>query len=150
MQLCTFRQFIYCKIFTILVLEYLQKSHDDFFSFLASAPKKLAHNFPYVFFRLAVKRLIWGKMINLGQTCVAPDYVMCSSKLQEKLLPMIKEILEEYFGKEPENSPDLCRIVSDRHYQRLVSMIENTKSNIVLGKNFSLFRNKRFMLDEIP
>ena len=83
-----------------------------------------------------MKRLIWGKMVNLGQTCVAVDYVLCSSKLQEKLVPMIREVLEEHFGKEPEKSPDLCRIVSDRHYQRLVSMIENTKSNIVLGKIF--------------
>lgn len=83
--------------------------------------------------RLAVKRLIWGKMINLGQTCVAPDYILCSSKLQEKLVPMLKVVLEEYFGKDPENSPDLCRIVSDRHYQRLVSMIQNTKSDIAIG-----------------
>ena len=75
-------------------------------------------------------------MINLGQTCVAPDYVLCSSKLQEKLVPMLKATLEEYFGKDPENSPDLCRIVSDRHYQRLVSMIQSTKSDITLGKNF--------------
>ena len=97
--------------------------------------KDVFNNIPidYVFFRLAVKRLIWGKMINLGQTCVAPDYILCSSKLQEKLVPMLKVVLEEYFGKDPENSPDLCRIVSDRHYQRLVSMIQNTKSDIAIG-----------------
>ena len=103
--------------------------------FTALPKKKLIWPFIMYFFRLAVKRLIWGKMINLGQTCVAPDYILCSSKLQEKLVPMLKVVLEEYFGKDPENSPDLCRIVSDRHYQRLVSMIQNTKSDIAIGKS---------------
>ena len=101
--------------------------------------------------RIAVKRLVWGKMVNLGQTCVAPDYVLCSSKVREKLVPMIKEVpklfyfgknsksnfncflqvSEEFFGKEPEKSSDICRIVNDRHYKRLCSLIQNTKSDIV-------------------
>ena len=120
------------------ITKYIKKNVKKYFlsAHVYCTPKKTINfTLNYVFFRLAVKRLIWGKMINLGQTCVAPDYILCSSKLQEKLVPMLKVVLEEYFGKDPENSPDLCRIVSDRHYQRLVSMIQNTQSDIAIGKN---------------
>ena len=120
------------------ITNYFKKSVNNYFlsaHVYCTPQKKMNFALDYVFFRLAVKRLIWGKMINLGQTCVAPDYILCSSKLQEKLVPMLKVVLEEYFGKDPENSPDLCRIVSDRHYQRLVSMIQNTKSDIAIGKS---------------
>ena len=81
---------------------------------------------------LAVKRIVWGKMINLGQTCVAPDYVLCSSSVQNKMIPMIKQVMEEFFGNEREKCSDLCRIVSDRHYQRLKGLIDRTKGNFAL------------------
>lgn len=82
---------------------------------------------------LAAKRLVWGKAINLGQTCVAPDYVLCNAKVQERLIPAIKAATEEFFGTNPKESSDLCRIVSDRHFQRLKTMLDQTKGTIVQG-----------------
>ena len=83
--------------------------------------------------RLAVKRIVWGKMINLGQTCVAPDYILCSSKVAQAIVPMIKQVTDDFFGPNRETSPDLCRIVNDRHFQRLKKIIETTKGKIEMG-----------------
>ena len=67
----------------------------------------------------------------MGQTCVAPDYVLCSSSIKEKLVGHIKAVHKDFFGDEPEKNADLCRIVNDRHYKRLFDLIQKTKGNIV-------------------
>ena len=82
---------------------------------------------------VAARRIIWGKMVNLGQTCIAPDYILCSKKTQEKFIQKVKEIVEEWFGKDPEKSPDLCRIVTERHFDRLVKLIENSTGKVAYG-----------------
>ena len=66
--------------------------------------------------RTAAKRIVWGKMINLGQTCVAPDYVLCNSVMRDKFVAMINETMEEFFGpaEDRDKSMDLCRIVNRR------------------------------------
>ena len=84
----------------------------------------------------AMKRLLWGKMINLGQTCIAPDYILCSSRTQTKVLDLTKKIMKEWFGEKPKESPDLCRVVSERHFDRLVSLMKSSKGEIVFGKYF--------------
>ena len=66
---------------------------------------------------LAAKRIVWGKMINLGQTCVAPDYVLCNSAVMQKLVAKINETTQEFFGpmEGREKNADLCRIINDRY-----------------------------------
>lgn len=66
---------------------------------------------------IAVKRIIWGKLVNAGQTCIAPDYVLCTRETQEKFVAKAKEVLQEFYGSNPKASPDLCRIVSDKQFQ---------------------------------
>lgn len=66
---------------------------------------------------VAAKRIMWGKCMNAGQTCIAPDYILCSKEVQEDFVKNAKIALKEFYGEDPKNSPDLCRIVSDRHYQ---------------------------------
>ncbi|XP_026288446.1 aldehyde dehydrogenase family 3 member B1 isoform X3 [Frankliniella occidentalis] len=68
---------------------------------------------------VAVKRIIWGKVVNAGQTCIAPDYLLCTRETQEKFVAKAKEVLQEFYGSNPKTSPDMCRIVSDRQFQRL-------------------------------
>lgn len=68
---------------------------------------------------VAVRRLIWGKCINLGQTCVAPDYVLCTKDIRDKIVEKAKEILKEWYGDDPQRSPDLCRIINGRHFRFL-------------------------------
>ncbi|XP_029013862.1 aldehyde dehydrogenase family 3 member B1 [Betta splendens] len=80
----------------------------------------------------AARRLIWSKFFNAGQSCVAPDYVLCSPATRDALLPAVKKSLEDFYGKEPQASPDFSRIVSDRHWTRLVELLKKTSGRIVV------------------
>lgn len=66
---------------------------------------------------IAVKRILWGKCINVGQTCIAPDYVICTPEVQNKFIPEAEKVLKEWYGENPKESPDLARIINDNHYQ---------------------------------
>jgi acyl-CoA reductase-like NAD-dependent aldehyde dehydrogenase len=66
---------------------------------------------------IAVRRILWGKFINVGQTCVAPDYILCTKEIQSKIIHEAKSILLEWYGENPQNSPDLCRIINDVHFE---------------------------------
>ncbi|XP_055707502.1 aldehyde dehydrogenase, dimeric NADP-preferring isoform X7 [Phlebotomus papatasi] len=81
----------------------------------------------------ATRRILWGKLINAGQTCIAPDYLLCSKEVQGKFLEEARKVLQEWYGKNSKESPDLCRIVNTRNYQRLVGMLKS--ANVALGGN---------------
>lgn len=66
---------------------------------------------------IATKRILWGKFINAGQTCIAPDYLLCSKQVQKQFLEEAKNILKEWYGANPKDSPDLCRIINQSHFQ---------------------------------
>ncbi|XP_049962956.1 aldehyde dehydrogenase, dimeric NADP-preferring-like isoform X1 [Schistocerca serialis cubense] len=74
---------------------------------------------------IAVKRILWGKCLNAGQTCVGPDYLLCTKDLEKRFIAIAKEVLREWYGDNPKNSPDLARIVTDRHFQRLQAFLSN-------------------------
>lgn len=84
-------------------------------------------------FDIAVKRIIWGKCINAGQTCIAPDYILCTRQIQSKFVEKAKELLKIWYTDDPKSSPDLCRIVSEKHYlyARLNYIYFNIYENIV-------------------
>lgn len=81
----------------------------------------------------AAHRLAWAKFFNAGQSCVAPDYVLCTKATQDALVPALTSVLEKFYGKEPQKSPDLSRIVSARHFTRLMKLLERTKGKVVIG-----------------
>ncbi|XP_011648069.1 aldehyde dehydrogenase, dimeric NADP-preferring isoform X2 [Pogonomyrmex barbatus] len=83
---------------------------------------------------MATKRILWGKCINVGQTCIAPDYLLCTPEVQNKFVEEAKKILQEFYGDNPRESPDLARIITDKHYQRLVNYLSD-KSKIAVGGN---------------
>lgn len=66
---------------------------------------------------LATKRILWGKLMNLGQTCIAPDYILCTKAVQGQIIEASREILKEFYGEDIQNSPDLCRIVNNANFQ---------------------------------
>jgi aldehyde dehydrogenase (NAD+) len=75
----------------------------------------------------AAKKIIWGRFINGGQTCVAPDYVLVSNKVQAQLLSHLKQELGRFYGEDDRqisNNPDYARIIDNRHYERLKDLIE--------------------------
>lgn len=69
--------------------------------------------------------------MNAGQTCIAPDYLLCSKEVQEKFLKTSKKILKEFYGDNPKTSPDYNRIVNDNHFRRLTALLNNCK--VALG-----------------
>lgn len=71
------------------------------------------------------KRIVWGKFVNAGQTCVAPDYLLVHEDIQSDLLAALQKHIRDFFGDPPAESPDLARIVSDRQFDRLASLLEN-------------------------
>ncbi|CAJ1075632.1 aldehyde dehydrogenase family 3 member B1 [Xyrichtys novacula] len=81
----------------------------------------------------AARRLIWSKFFNAGQSCVAPDYVLCTEATRDALLPELRQAVEDFYGKEPQTCPDLCRIVSPRHWTRVMEMLKKTSGKVVLG-----------------
>ncbi|MED0997110.1 aldehyde dehydrogenase [Bacillus mobilis] len=82
---------------------------------------------------LAAKRIVWGKFLNTGQTCIAPDYIMVHSDVKEELISKMKETIVMYYGENPIQSKDYGRIVNDRQFNRLASIIEQDKENVVFG-----------------
>jgi aldehyde dehydrogenase (NAD+) len=83
--------------------------------------------------RSAAKRIAWGKFLNAGQTCVAPDYVLVDSRAEAALTGALVEQIRRFFGDEPAKSPDFGRVVSDAHFARLANLLEATKGKVIVG-----------------
>ncbi|BES94687.1 Aldehyde dehydrogenase [Nesidiocoris tenuis] len=75
--------------------------------------------------KLAAKRILWGKCVNAGQTCIAPDYVMCNKDVEQKLIDASKEIIQEWYGQDVSKSQDYPRIVNDNHYRRVAKFLKD-------------------------
>ena len=89
----------------------------------------------------AAKRILWGKMINTGQTCIAPDYVLCSKKTEAKFVKIANELVKTWYGENSADSPDLCRIITERHFDRLMTLMPSDGKNgkALLGKMINQF-----------
>ena len=74
---------------------------------------------------VAARRIAWGKFVNCGQTCVAPDYVLVHQSREEELVKLLAKNIRAFYGADPQRSPDLARIVSDQHVDRLAKLLES-------------------------
>lgn len=81
--------------------------------------------------KLAAKRIVWGKFLNLGQTCVAPDYIYCDEQIKEKLIAEIKKQITKQFGEKPLENCAYGKIINQKHYDRLLGLID--KNKVVCG-----------------
>jgi len=81
--------------------------------------------------KLVARRLVWGKLLNGGQTCIAPDYVIAKSNIKEDLIAVLKTEINKQYGENPENSLDFPRIVNKNNTKRLETLLQD--SNIVFG-----------------
>ena len=77
--------------------------------------------------RLAAKRIVFGKFLNCGQTCVAPDYVYCDEAVREPLIAELKKQIAAQFGAHPLDNADYGRIVNRRHFDRISALIDPAK-----------------------
>ncbi|NXA14845.1 AL3B1 dehydrogenase, partial [Sapayoa aenigma] len=69
------------------------------------------------------RRVVWGRFFNAGQTCIAPDYLLCTLQMQEKLLPALREAITDFYGPNPKESPDFGRIVGDKQFRRIRALL---------------------------
>lgn len=82
---------------------------------------------------VAAHRIMWGKFLNAGQTCIAPDYVLVERSVQDALVDKMADVLREFYGANPRLSDSLSRVVSDRHLQRLKGLIDSSGGTVVVG-----------------
>ncbi|AWA30730.1 aldehyde dehydrogenase [Flavobacterium magnum] len=76
---------------------------------------------------LAARRIVWGKFMNAGQTCIAPDYLLVHSQVRDKFIVLLKTEIERAYGDDPRASADFARIINSDHWKRLTAMIEPYK-----------------------
>ena len=81
----------------------------------------------------AARRIVWGKTINAGQTCVAPDYMFVHQSVKDELIAKMVYYVEKFYGIDSQQSDCYCRIINDKAYQRLVSYLDEGK--IIYGGN---------------
>ena len=83
--------------------------------------------------KIAASRLAFGKYLNCGQTCVAPDYVLIDRSIKDKFLPLLTEAITQMYGQDPLNNPDYGKIINRKHFDRINGLID--KSKVILGGN---------------
>ena len=77
--------------------------------------------------RLVAKRIVFGKYLNCGQTCVAPDYILCDKRIRDELITAILAEIEKQFGKEPLKNPNYGKIINEKHFERILGLINGEK-----------------------
>ena len=84
--------------------------------------------------KLAAKRIVFGKYLNSGQTCVAPDYVLCEKSVKDELVREIVNQIKQQYGKNPLENKDYGKIINIKHFERLLGLIDKRKV-VIGGKN---------------
>ncbi len=83
--------------------------------------------------RVAARRIAWGKFLNAGQTCIAPDYLLVDKKVASAFVGELRVAIKEFYGDDPKQSGDYARIVNGHHFNRLASML-NSGSAVIGGE----------------
>jgi aldehyde dehydrogenase (NAD+) len=84
---------------------------------------------------VAARRIAWGKFLNAGQTCVAPDYVLVHESREDELVEKLGAAIREFYGDEPKESADYARIVSPAHHERLVLLLKDGEAAVGGGSD---------------
>lgn len=90
--------------------------------------------------KVAVKRIVWGKFLNCGQTCIAPDFILCNKFKKEEFIKLVIERIKHVYGLDPSKSINYSKIISSSHINRLDNLISDEK--VLFGGKFNL--KKRF------
>ncbi|MGP9538140.1 aldehyde dehydrogenase family protein [Brachybacterium sp. AOP43-C2-M15] len=92
---------------------------------------------------VAARRIVWGKFTNAGQTCIAPDYLMAAPDTIEQLVPHLRRAVREMYGRRPERAHDYGRMVDQRHFERVRSLIDDGLA--VTGGTATADRRNRYL-----
>ena len=82
---------------------------------------------------LAAKRIVWGKYLNCGQTCVAPDYILCERSVKDEFVKAACAEIKKQYGDDPLKNEDYGKIINEKHFARLCGLIDENK--VVIGGN---------------
>lgn len=80
---------------------------------------------------VACRRIAWGKYTNCGQTCIAPDYILCDPSIQDRVIEEIRKSVKDFYTEDPKNCPDYGRIINQRHFKRVMALTEG--STVAVG-----------------
>ncbi len=83
---------------------------------------------------VTARRLTWGKFLNAGQTCVAPDYILCHKSIKSKLIDHLRATITSFYGTDAALSPDYCRIINPKNFDRLKNLSDGNR--ILFGGDF--------------
>lgn len=99
--------------------------------------------------KLAAKRIVFGKYLNCGQTCVASDYVYCHRSVKDKLIKEVQKQIRRQYGKQPLHNPDYGKIINEKHFDRILGLIDEKK--VVHGGGFdrSTLRIEPTVMDNV-
>lgn len=84
--------------------------------------------------RSSARRIVWGKLLNAGQMCICPDYVLVDETVENALLTRMAAAIKEFHGEQPRTSPDFARIVNQRHFRRLLGLLDGGGQIFVGGE----------------
>uniref|UniRef100_A0A8B9K5S8 Aldehyde dehydrogenase n=1 Tax=Astyanax mexicanus TaxID=7994 RepID=A0A8B9K5S8_ASTMX len=76
---------------------------------------------------VACRRITWGKYVNCGQTCIAPDYILCEPSIQDKVVEEIRKCIKEFYTDDPKTFTDYGRIINQRHFKRIMALLDGSK-----------------------
>lgn len=93
--------------------------------------------------RVAAERIVWGKFVNNGQTCVAPDYVLVHEDAKKSFMKEMISVIKEFYGEDSSKSSDYGRLINEKHFDRLAKMLEMESSHIYYGGQVD--RNNLYM-----
>ena len=96
---------------------------------------------PDIDLAVTARRIVWGKFLNAGQTCIAPDYLLVHESIKPALVEALKQRIQDCYGDNPAQSPDLSRIVNEAQFDRLVGLLD--RGNVLIGGDHS--RPDRFI-----
>lgn len=99
--------------------------------------------------KLAARRIVFGKYLNCGQTCVAPDYVYCDSEIKDALIEQIKKQIKKQYGKAPLTNPNYGKIINQKHFSRICGLIDPDKVVWGGGSNADSLQIEPTVMDHV-
>ena len=99
--------------------------------------------------KLAARRIVFGKYLNCGQTCVAPDYIYCHRSVKDKLIKEVQKQIQKQYGKQPLRNPNYGKIINEKHFDRLLGLIDKNKTVHGGGSDRHALRIEPTVLDNV-
>ena len=99
--------------------------------------------------KLAARRIVFGKYLNCGQTCVAPDYIYCHRSVKDRLVKEVQKQIQKQYGKQPLRNPNYGKIINEKHFNRLLGLIDKNKTVHGGGSDRHALRIEPTVLDNV-